>query len=101
MSRRRTATVDLVLYVAPQSPASMRAQRNLEALLHEYDETRVTPGRPRRRRPTPITPKPTAWSSPRPSSSASAAPSPAWWATWWTATAVTNVLTMGGLEKKE
>jgi circadian clock protein KaiB len=34
--------VDLVLYVAPNSPASVRARRNLEALLHEYDETSVT-----------------------------------------------------------
>jgi hypothetical protein len=31
-----------VLYVAPQSPASMRAQRNLEALLHDYDGTQVS-----------------------------------------------------------
>lgn len=34
--------VGLVLYVAPQSPASVRARLNLEALLHQYDETRVT-----------------------------------------------------------
>ena len=34
--------VGLVLYVAPRSPASVRARRNLEALLDEYDETRVT-----------------------------------------------------------
>jgi hypothetical protein len=27
-----------VLYVAPQSPASVRARRNLEALLAEYSE---------------------------------------------------------------
>jgi circadian clock protein KaiB len=32
---------DLVLYVAPQSPASVRARRNLEALLDEYDEDRI------------------------------------------------------------
>ena len=35
------STVDLVLYVAPQSPASVRARRNLEALLAEYDEARI------------------------------------------------------------
>jgi len=34
--------VDLVLYVAPQSTASVRARRNLEALLLEYDEGRLT-----------------------------------------------------------
>ncbi len=32
---------DLVLYVAPQSPASVRARRNLEALLDEYEEDRI------------------------------------------------------------
>jgi hypothetical protein len=31
-----------VLYVAPRSPASVRAQRNLEALLEEYDATAVS-----------------------------------------------------------
>ena len=31
-----------MLYVAPRSPASVRARRNLEALLSEYDETKVT-----------------------------------------------------------
>ena len=36
------APVGLVLYVAPQSPASVRAQRNLEMLLHDYDATRVS-----------------------------------------------------------
>jgi len=35
-------TVDLVLYIAPQSPASVRARRNLEALLTEYDGSRIT-----------------------------------------------------------
>jgi len=30
--------VDLVLYVAPQSPASVRARRNLAVLLDDYDE---------------------------------------------------------------
>jgi len=34
--------VGLVLYVAPDSPASVRARRNLEELLHEYDDTSVT-----------------------------------------------------------
>jgi KaiB-like protein len=34
--------VGLVLYVAPRSPASARAQRNLEALLLDYDEAQVT-----------------------------------------------------------
>ena len=34
--------VGLVLYLAPQSPASARARRNLEELLHDYDETQVT-----------------------------------------------------------
>ena len=33
--------VDLVLYVAPQSTASVRARRNLEALLQEYDPGRL------------------------------------------------------------
>jgi circadian clock protein KaiB len=33
--------VDLVLYVAPQSPASVRARRNLEAILQEYDAGRI------------------------------------------------------------
>jgi KaiB-like protein len=33
--------VEMVLYVAPQSAASIRARRNLEAMLLEYDETRV------------------------------------------------------------
>ena len=32
------SAVDLTLYVAPQSPASVRARRNLEALLAEYEE---------------------------------------------------------------
>ena len=36
------APVGLVLYVAPQSPASVRAQSNLEALLHDYDDARVS-----------------------------------------------------------
>lgn len=31
-----------MLYVAPSSPASVRAQRNLGALLQEYDEQSVT-----------------------------------------------------------
>jgi hypothetical protein len=34
--------VGLVLYVAPRSPASVRAQRNLETLLLEYDATQLT-----------------------------------------------------------
>ena len=33
--------LDLVLYVAPQSAASVRARRNLEALLLEYDGNRL------------------------------------------------------------
>ena len=32
---------DLVLWVAPQSPASLRAQRNLEELLEDYDRRRI------------------------------------------------------------
>ena len=32
------SAVDLTLYIAPQSPASVRARRNLEALLAEYEE---------------------------------------------------------------
>ena len=31
-----------MLYVAPRSPASARARRNLEALLTEYDGARVS-----------------------------------------------------------
>ena len=30
--------IEMVLYVAPGSASSMRARRNLEALLHAYDE---------------------------------------------------------------
>ena len=32
---------DLVLYVAPQSPASVRARRSLEALLEDFDHGQV------------------------------------------------------------
>ena len=38
---RPDSHVDLVLWVAPQSPASVRARRNLEALLAEYDPARI------------------------------------------------------------
>ena len=34
--------VEMVLYVAPQSAASSRAQRTLDALLLEYDRARLT-----------------------------------------------------------
>ena len=39
--RSATDSSEIVLYVAPQSPASLRARRNLEALLVEYDERRI------------------------------------------------------------
>jgi len=42
MSTARGTAVELVLYVAPRSPASVRARSNLEALLTEYDETQVS-----------------------------------------------------------
>jgi len=32
---------DLVLWVAPQSPASVRARRNLEAVLEDYDRRQI------------------------------------------------------------
>jgi hypothetical protein len=35
------SAVEMILYVAPHSAASMRARRNLEALLLEYEEGRL------------------------------------------------------------
>ena len=89
-----------MLYVAPRSPASVRARRNLEALLAQYDESQVNrvvrdvaadPGLAESDRvvftPTLIV---------RIGDAVARVVGDLV-----DATAITNVLTMGGLEKKE